>query len=136
MQTEKKLTLTLIPTSKGLYTGLVYKKYSWPDLTLKWRSNRRNGTIPGWEDDDIRGRQLTQDAGPTWLVWSFIVFSWLLIPLHINQMLFYHRPGPMLVLEINPIFGSLANYLCLVLGYLGEFLYSKALTGWPRENLL
>ena len=47
-------------------------------------------------------------------------------------MLFYHRPGPMLVLEINPTVGFVANYLCLVLGYLGKFLYySKALTGWP-----
>ena len=42
----------------------------------------------------------------------------------------------MLVLEINPIVGFVANYLCLVLGYLGEFLYSKSLSGWPWENLL
>ena len=62
--------------------------------------------------------------------------SWLLKPLHINQMLFYHRPHPMLVLEINPTVGFVANYLCLVLGYLGDFLYSNALTGWPWENLL
>ena len=34
-------------------------------------------------------------------------------------MLFYHRPDPMLVLEINTI-GFVANYLCLVLGYLGK----------------
>ena len=34
----------------------------------------------------------------------------------------------MLVLEISPIVGFVTNYLCLVLGYLGEFLYSKALT--------
>ena len=46
-------------------------------------------------------------------------------------MLFYHRPDPMLVLEINPIVGSVANYLCLVQGYLSTFLYYKALTGWP-----
>ena len=44
------------------------------------------------------------------------MFSWLLRPLHINQMLFYHRPDPMLVLEINPIVGFVTNYLCLVLG--------------------
>ena len=36
-------------------------------------------------------------------------------------MLFYHRPDPMVVLEINPIVGFVANYLCLVLGYLGKF---------------
>ena len=36
----------------------------------------------------------------------------------------------MLVLEINPIVGFVANYLCLALGYLGEFLYSKALISW------
>ena len=48
-------------------------------------------------------------------------------PLHINQVYFYHRHDHMLVLEINPIVGCLANYLCLVLGYLGEFLYIKAL---------
>ena len=64
------------------------------------------------------------------------MFSWLLRPLHINQMLFYHRPDPMLVLEINPIVGFVANYLCLILGYLGKFLYYKALTGWPWENSL
>ena len=46
-------------------------------------------------------------------------------------MLFYHRSDPMLVLEINPIVGFVTSYLCLVLGYLGEFLYSKALTSWP-----
>ena len=46
-------------------------------------------------------------------------------------MLFYHRPDPMLVLEINPIVGCVANYLYLVLDYLGKFLYYKALTGWP-----
>ena len=72
----------------------------------------------------------------TWFIWSFIVFSWLLRPLHINQKLFYHSPDPRLVLEINPIVGFVANYLCLVLGYLGEFLYSKSLSGWPWENLL
>ena len=32
----------------------------------------------------------------------------------------------MLVLEINWIVGFVANYLCLALGYLCEFLYSKA----------
>ena len=57
-------------------------------------------------------------------------------PLHINQMLFYHRPDSMLVLEINSIVGFVANYLCLVLGYLAKFLYYKTLTGWPWENLL
>ena len=46
-------------------------------------------------------------------------------------MLFYHRPDPMLVLEITPIAGFVAKYLYLVLGYLGKFLYYKALTGWP-----
>ena len=71
----------------------------------------------------------------TWFIWSFM-FSWLLRPLHISQMLFYHRPDPMLVLKINPIVGFVANYLCLVLGYLGKFLYYQTLTGWPWENLL
>ena len=71
----------------------------------------------------------------TWFVWSFM-FSWLLRPLHISQMLFYHRPDPMLVLKINPIVGFVANNLCLVLGYLGKFLYYQTLTGWPWENLL
>ena len=42
----------------------------------------------------------------------------------------------MLVLEINPIVGFVANYLYLVLGYLGKFLYNKTLTGWPWKNLL
>ena len=64
------------------------------------------------------------------------MFSWLLRPLHISQMLFYHRPDPMLVLKINPIIGFVANNLCLVLGYLGKFLYYQTLTGWPWENLL
>ena len=44
-KTEGKLTLRLIPTSKGPYTGLVYKKDSWPDLTLKWWSNRGETTV-------------------------------------------------------------------------------------------
>ena len=64
------------------------------------------------------------------------MFSWLLRPLHINQMLFYHRPDSMLVLEINSVVGFVANFLCLVLGYLGKFLYYKTLTGRPWENLL
>ena len=42
----------------------------------------------------------------------------------------------MLVLKINPIVGFVANYLYLVLGYLGKFLYYKTLTGWPWGNLL
>ena len=46
-------------------------------------------------------------------------------------MLFYHRPDSMLVLEINPLVGFVANYPCLGLGYLGKFLYYKAVTGWP-----
>ena len=71
----------------------------------------------------------------TWFVWSFM-FSWLLRPLHISQMLFYHRPDPMLDLKINPIVGFVANNLCLVLGYLGKFLYYQTLTGWPWEKLL
>ena len=33
-ETEGKLTLRVIPTSKGPYTGLVYREDSWPDLTL------------------------------------------------------------------------------------------------------
>ena len=43
-------------------------------------------------------------------------------------MLFYHRPDSMPVLEINQIVGFVANYLYLVLGYLGKFLYYK--TNW------
>ena len=85
-----------------------------------------------------RRRHQRETASPrcwTWFVWSFM-FSWLLRPLHISQMLFYHRPDPMLVLKINPIVGFVANYLCLVLGYLGKFLYYQTLTGWPWENLL
>ncbi|KAB0340660.1 hypothetical protein FD754_022939 [Muntiacus muntjak] len=39
---EGKLTLRLIATSKGPYTGLIYRE----------------------DKDDIRGRQLAQDAGP------------------------------------------------------------------------
>ena len=85
-----------------------------------------------------RWRQQRETASPrcwTRFVSSFM-FSWLLRPLHISQMLFYHRPDSMLVLKINPIVGFVANYLCLVLGYLGKFLYYKTLTGWPWENLL
>ena len=51
-------------------------------------------------------------------------------------MLFYHRPDSMPVLEINPIVGFVANYMYLVLGYLGKFLYYKTLTGWPEEIYL
>ena len=43
----------------------------------------------------------------------------------------YYRHDPMLVLEINPIVGFVANYLCVFLGYLGKVLYYKALTGSP-----
>ena len=64
-ETKEKLTLRLIPTSKVPYTGLVYREDSWPDLTLKWCSNRGETTLhQGWEHDDIRGGQLAQDAGP------------------------------------------------------------------------
>ena len=42
----------------------------------------------------------------------------------------------MLVLEINSVVGFVANYLCLVLGYLGKFLYYKTLTGWPEKIYL
>ena len=86
-----------------------------------------------------RRRHQRQTACPrswAWFVWPFIMFSWLLRPLHINHMLFYHRPDCMLILEINPIVEFMTNYLCLVLGYLGKFLYYKVLTGWPWENLL
>ena len=66
-----------------------------------------------------------------WLVWSFM-FSWCLGPLCVNQFFFYCRHDPMLLLEINPIVGFMTNYLYLVvLGYLGGFLPSKPLTGWP-----
>ena len=85
-----------------------------------------------------RRRHQRETASPRcgpWFVWSFM-FPSLLRPLHISQMLFYHRPDPMLVLKINPIVGFVANYLCLVLGYLGKFLYYQTLTGWPWENLL
>ena len=51
-------------------------------------------------------------------------------------MLFYCRPDRMLVLEISPIVGFVTNYLCLVLGYLGEFLYSKALTKFTKSIYL
>ena len=53
-----------------------------------------------------------------------------------NQMFSYHGHDPMLVLKINSVVGFVASYLCLVLlGYLGGFLYSKALTGWLLGNL-
>ena len=39
-ETEGKLTLRLIPTSKGPYTGLIYREDNWRDLTLKRCSNR------------------------------------------------------------------------------------------------
>ena len=46
-------------------------------------------------------------------------------------MFFHHRHDPMLVLEINPAVGFVANYQCPVfLGYLDEFLCSKVLIGW------
>ena len=44
-ETEGKLTLRLIPTSKEPYTGLVYREDSWPDLTLKLCSNRGETTV-------------------------------------------------------------------------------------------
>ena len=44
-ETKEKLTLRLIPTSKGPYTGLVYREDSWPDLTLKWCSNTGETTL-------------------------------------------------------------------------------------------
>ena len=84
-----------------------------------------------------RQRHQRQTACPRcwiWFVWSFM-FPLLLRPLHINQMLCYHRPDPMLVLKINPVVGFVANYLCLVLGYLCKILY-KTLNGWPWKNLL
>ena len=134
-ETEGKLTLRLIPTSKGPHPGLGYGEDSWPYLTLKWCSNRGETTL---HQDEKRTLSEVDSLLRcwTWFIWSFIMFSWLLRPLHINQMLFYHRPDPMLVLKINPIVGFVANYLCLVLDYLGKFLYYKALTGWPWENLL
>ena len=44
-ETEGKLTHRLIPTSKEPYTGLVCREDSWPDLTLKWCSNRGETTV-------------------------------------------------------------------------------------------
>ena len=57
-------------------------------------------------------------------------------PCHVYIHTYNHRPDSMLVLEVNSIVGFVANYLCLVLGYLVKFLYYKTLTGWPWENLL
>ena len=134
-ETEGKLTLRLISTSKGPYSGLVYREDSWPDLTLKWCSNRGESILH--QDETMTTSEV--DSLPKILdliCMIFIMFSWLLRPLHTNQMLFYHRPDTMLVLEISPIVGFVANYLCLVLSYLGKFLYYKTLTGWPWENLL
>ena len=53
---EGKLTHRLIPTSKGPYTGLVYREDSWPDLILKWYSNR--GEIALHQDE----KNLTLEA--------------------------------------------------------------------------
>ena len=134
IETEGKLTLRLIPTSKGPYTGLVFKRQlTWSHLKMMLKQEKLHYTRMR------RQRRQRWTACPrcwTWFVWSFIMFFWLLRPLHMNQMLFYHRPDPMLVLEINSIVEFVANYLYLVLGYLGKFLYYKALTGWPWENLL
>ena len=44
-ETEEKLTVRLIPTYKDRYTGLVCREESWPDLTLKWCSNRGETTL-------------------------------------------------------------------------------------------
>jgi len=71
------------------------------------------------------------DSLPKMLDLIHMIIYDVFLTLHINQMPFYQRPDPMLVLEINPIVGFVANYLCLVLGYIGKFLYYKTLTGWP-----
>ena len=44
-ETEGKLTLRLIPTSKGPHPGLGYGEDRWPYLTLKWCSNRGETTL-------------------------------------------------------------------------------------------
>ena len=44
-EAKGKLTLRLIPTSKGPYTELVYREDSWPDLILKWCLNREETTV-------------------------------------------------------------------------------------------
>ena len=44
-EAEGKLTLRLIPTSKGAYAGLVYREDNWPDLTLKWCSDTGESTL-------------------------------------------------------------------------------------------
>ncbi|KAB0362028.1 hypothetical protein FD754_006184 [Muntiacus muntjak] len=52
-ETEGKLTLGLTPTSKDPYPGLVYREDA-----------QRNLNYTGMKENDIRGRQLAQDAGP------------------------------------------------------------------------
>lgn len=42
----------------GLCTGLVYREDCWQNHA------HMEEKVPGWEDDDIKSRQLAQDAGP------------------------------------------------------------------------
>ena len=55
-EAEEKLTLRLIPTSKGPYAGLVYREDNWPDLTLKWCSENEQ-RMKLHQDDEITPRR-------------------------------------------------------------------------------
>ena len=101
-------------------------------LTLRRGSKRRNCTTLG-EEDDSRSRQLAQDAD---LV-CMIVCNVFLIPwtYAYQSNVFYHGHNSMLV-KTQSICWVVANNPCLVLlFYLGGFLSSRALIGYPLGNL-
>ena len=65
---EGKLTLGLTPTSKGPKLGSSIERPADLKLTLKQCSNRGNYITLGQEEDNIRSRQLAQDADLTCLI--------------------------------------------------------------------
>ena len=100
----KKLTLGFIFYHLKKAFALDWPLERTDDLksTLKRCSHGREST-PEWEKDDIRSRQLTQDARHDCMITS--MFYWPLELLHMNQMFFHQEHDPELILKINPEMG-------------------------------
>ena len=111
-ETEGKLTIGLTPTSKGPpKLDLSIERHTDLKLTLKRCSEETALTTLG-QEDDIRNRQLAQDAGLTFM----IIYNVFLIPwtYAYQSNAFYHGHDSILVQTQSNCL-VVANYLCLVL---------------------
>ena len=123
-ETEGKLTLQLVPSSKDPHTDWPIERAADLKLILKWHSEETRIHQDAKKTSEVGCLPKMLDL-ICMIIYNVFLTSWTFA---YKANVFYHAHNPMLC--CNTIIGFVANYLCLViLNYLGGFLHSTAVVG-------